>query len=38
VLILQLLSFAFPVVFAIPVFDVLGLPFGTSLAATWMWW
>ncbi|KAL1407604.1 OPT superfamily [Vanrija albida] len=32
------LSFLFPVTFALPVFDVLGLPFGTSLAANWMWW
>lgn len=34
----QFISFLFPIIFAIPVFDVLGLPFGTSLAANWMWW
>lgn len=34
----QLLSFAFPVTFAIPVFDILSAPFGVSLAAKWMWW
>ncbi|KAK4684568.1 required for meiotic nuclear division protein 1, partial [Tremellales sp. Uapishka_1] len=32
------ISFLFPIVFALPVFDILGLPFGTSLAAGWMWW
>ncbi|WWD21141.1 hypothetical protein CI109_105622 [Kwoniella shandongensis] len=35
---LTVLSFLFPVIFAIPIFDVLSLPFGTSLAAGWMWW
>lgn len=34
---LQFFSFLFPALFAIPVFDVLSLPFGTSLAANWMW-
>ena len=28
----------FPIIFAIPLFDVLSLPFGVSLAANWMWW
>ncbi|WVQ81217.1 hypothetical protein IAT38_003339 [Cryptococcus sp. DSM 104549] len=35
---ITVLSFLFPFIFAIPVFDVLSLPFGTSLAANWMWW
>lgn len=34
----QLLSFALPVTFALPIFDILSAPFGTSLAASWMWW
>lgn len=33
----QCLSFLFPVIFAIPVFDIFSLPFHTSLAAKWMW-
>jgi hypothetical protein len=37
-LIMQLASFLFPVIYSIPVFDLFGLPFGTSLAADWMWW
>lgn len=32
------MSFAFPVTFALPVFDILSAPFGASLAASWMWW
>lgn len=28
----------FPVTFALPIFDILSWPFGTSLAAHWMWW
>ncbi|KAL7421264.1 OPT superfamily [Cryptotrichosporon argae] len=35
---MTVLSFLFPILFAIPVFDVFGAPFGTSLAADWMWW
>ncbi|OXB36338.1 oligopeptide transporter 8 [Cryptococcus neoformans] len=35
---LTVLSFLFPILFSIPVFDVLSLPFGSSLAASWMWW
>ncbi|WWC91243.1 uncharacterized protein L201_006186 [Kwoniella dendrophila CBS 6074] len=35
---LTVLSFLFPVIFAIPIFDVFSLPFGTSLAANWLWW
>ncbi|KAK6904346.1 hypothetical protein I203_105158 [Kwoniella mangroviensis CBS 8507] len=35
---LTVLSFLFPIIFAIPIFDVFSLPFGTSLAAGWMWW
>ncbi|WVR09100.1 hypothetical protein IAU60_006162 [Kwoniella sp. DSM 27419] len=35
---LTVLSFLFPVIFAIPLFDVVSAPFGTSLAASWMWW
>ncbi|OCF41916.1 oligopeptide transporter 8 [Kwoniella heveanensis CBS 569] len=35
---LTVLSFLFPFIFSIPIFDVLGIPFGTSLAANWMWW
>ena len=34
----QFMSFLFPVLYAIPLFDVFGIPFGTSLASTWMWW
>ncbi|KAH8083524.1 putative oligopeptide transporter [Filobasidium floriforme] len=33
-----LLSFWFPVVFAIPIFDLVGAIFNTSLASTWLWW
>jgi len=33
----QFLSFLFPALFAIPLFDILSSPFGTSLAANWMW-
>ncbi|RSH95296.1 hypothetical protein EHS25_000383 [Saitozyma podzolica] len=36
--ILTFISFLFPIIYALPLFDVLGLPFGTSLAAQWMWW
>ncbi|WVO22640.1 uncharacterized protein IAS62_003970 [Cryptococcus decagattii] len=35
---LTVLSFLFPILFSIPAFDVLSLPFGSSLAASWMWW
>ncbi|BEI92704.1 uncharacterized protein CcaverHIS019_0503320 [Cutaneotrichosporon cavernicola] len=35
---ITLLSFLFPVTFALPVFDILSWPFGISLAAQWMWW
>ncbi|WWC73114.1 uncharacterized protein I206_107080 [Kwoniella pini CBS 10737] len=35
---LTVLSFLFPIIFAIPVFDVFSIPFGTSLAANWLWW
>ncbi|KLT46468.1 OPT superfamily oligopeptide transporter [Cutaneotrichosporon oleaginosum] len=35
---ITVLSFMFPVTFALPIFDILSLPFGTSLAANWMWW
>ncbi|ODN95854.1 oligopeptide transporter 8 [Cryptococcus wingfieldii CBS 7118] len=35
---LTVLSFLFPALFAIPVFDIVGLPFGAHLAANWMWW
>ncbi|KAJ9109075.1 hypothetical protein QFC21_000402 [Naganishia friedmannii] len=31
-------SFLFPVTFAMPIFDIIGAVFGTSLAATWAWW
>ncbi|KAJ9093614.1 hypothetical protein QFC19_008282 [Naganishia cerealis] len=31
-------NFLFPVIFAMPVFDIIGAFFGTSLAATWAWW
>lgn len=34
----QLMGFFFPVLFALPVFDIFGAPLGTSLAADWMWW
>ena len=34
---LQLASFLFPVLFAMPVFDLLSRPFNVSLAAGWMW-
>lgn len=34
----QFMSFLFPVIYSIPIFDVLSLPFGTSLAAGWFWW
>lgn len=33
-----MLSFLFPVAFALPVFDIISAPFGGSLAAHWMWW
>lgn len=32
------MSFWFPVIFALPVFDLVGAVFGTSLASTWLWW
>ncbi|WRT69026.1 uncharacterized protein IL334_006009 [Kwoniella shivajii] len=35
---LTVLSFLFPIIFAIPIFDVCSAPFGASAAATWMWW
>ncbi|GHJ85515.1 hypothetical protein NliqN6_1917 [Naganishia liquefaciens] len=31
-------AFLFPVIFAMPVFDLVGALFGTSLAASWAWW
>jgi hypothetical protein len=34
----QFLSFLFPVLFAIPLFDLFSQPFGVSLASGWMWW
>lgn len=34
----QLLSIFFPVVFALPVFDIAGALFGVHLAADWLWW
>ncbi|EIW67040.1 hypothetical protein TREMEDRAFT_64906 [Tremella mesenterica DSM 1558] len=35
---LTLLSFMFPIIFSIPIFDLLGLPFGTYPASEWMWY
>ncbi|ORY20306.1 OPT oligopeptide transporter protein-domain-containing protein [Naematelia encephala] len=35
---LTILSFLFPILFALPIFDIFGLPFGTSLAASWVWY
>lgn len=34
----KLANFLFPVIFAMPVFDLVGAVFGTSLAASWAWW
>lgn len=34
----QFLSFLFPVVFAIPVFDIVGTVVGISFAADWLFW
>ncbi|WVO15478.1 hypothetical protein L204_103136 [Cryptococcus depauperatus] len=33
-----MLSFLFPVIYSIPIFDLISWPFGVSLAANWMWW
>lgn len=35
---MQLVGYLFPVVFAIPVFDIVGVLFGVSFAADWLWW
>ncbi|ORX39095.1 OPT oligopeptide transporter protein-domain-containing protein [Kockovaella imperatae] len=35
---MTVLSFLFPVLFSIPIFDIFSIPFGTSLAAGWLWY